>query len=247
MKVVAIIQARMGSSRLPGKVLMPIQGEPILGHVVRRALRIEGVDEVVVATSTDERDDPLVRFVGDTLPVEVFRGPENDVLSRYVGAAEGAGADVVVRLTADCPLLCPSVSSRVVDAFLSASSAWDYVSNTLERTYPQGLDTEVVSFDALARAGREATPADDREHVTTFIWRRPETFKLGSVVSPTDRSDLRLTVDYEPDLALVSKIYRVCHEANPAFDYADILSCLEEHPDWVREHRAAVDGLLRPA
>lgn len=232
MKVVAIIQARMGSSRLPGKVMKKLAGTPMIGHVVERALRIDGVDQVVVATTRHRRDEPLVRFLSETTDILVVRGPETDVLARYVQAAEEAEAETVVRLTADCPLICPAVSTRVVREFLTRPGDWDYVSNTLRRTYPRGLDTEVVSFDALTLAHREAHETGDREHVTPFIRRQPDRFRVRNVSDDTDRSWWRLTVDTREDLDLVSRVYSSLYSDDPFFDYTQLLECLERHPDW---------------
>jgi len=231
MKVVAIIQARMGSTRLPGKVLAPLQGEPLILRVIQRAQRIPRVDRVIVATSNAPRDDVLVdRLVESS--VEIYRGSEDDVLARYQEAAAAAEADVVVRITGDCPLICPSVSGAVVQDFLEHSASCDYASNTRIRTFPRGLDTEVMSAGALARAFREATSPSDREHVTPFIWRNPDAFALRDWVDPVDRSHFRLTVDTPEDLSLAERLYEALHPRDPFFDYAAILECLTRHPEW---------------
>jgi spore coat polysaccharide biosynthesis protein SpsF len=236
-RVVAIIQARMGSTRLPGKVMMEILGKPMIGHVVDRALRISGVDQVVVATTDDDRDQPLVRYLSETTGVHVFRGPDADVLARYAAAAKEAEADIVVRLTADCPLLCPAVSSRVVAAILEEPARYDYVSNTLKRTYPRGLDTEAMSARSLELASREAVAAADREHVTSFLWRQPDRFRLGVVEDDTDRSHWRVTVDTREDLELVSRVYSDLLPGSPAFDYPELEACLRQHPEWIEINR----------
>lgn len=194
----------MGSTRLPGKVLLPIAGRPMLEHVVERAGRIVGCEEVAVAIPDLPQDDLLadaVRAMGRP----VIRGPSTDVLARYVAAIRETRADAVVRLTADCPLLSPEVSSAIVHAFVAGAA--HYASNTLQRTYPRGLDTEVVAAEALSAAARESTEAWEREHVTPFIWRQPERFVLRSVRGATDDSDLRWTVDTPEDLAVVRGIY----------------------------------------
>jgi len=232
MKVVAIIQARMGSTRLPGKVMMEIHGRPMIGHVVDRALRISGVDQVVVATTSHYRERPLVRFLSETTGVSVLRGSEADVLARCAAAAKEAEADIVVRLTADCPLLCPTVSAQVVAAIVARPDSYDYVSNTLTRSYPRGLDTEAMSARALELARREAVQAADREHVTPFLWRQPERFRLGRVQDDTDRSHWRLTVDTPEDLELVSRVFSALSPGCPDFDYPELTACLDRHPDW---------------
>ncbi len=207
-------------------------------HVVERASRIGPVDQVVVATTSRSRDDALAALFSDLADTEVFRGSEKDVLLRYVEAAEAAQADVVVRLTADCPLLCPSVSTQVVNAFLTGQGSWDYVSNTLRRTYPRGLDTEVFSYESLLQASREATLRSDREHVTSFFWRQPDRFRLRNVEDDRDNSHWRLTVDTCEDFELVSRILAALLPLNPAFDFAELLTCLGQHPDWagINEH-----------
>jgi spore coat polysaccharide biosynthesis protein SpsF len=230
----------MGSSRLPGKAMMEIHGKPMIGHVVDRALRISGVDQVVVATTNHSRERPLVRFLSERTGVPVFRGSEADVLTRYAAAAKEAEADIVVRLTADCPLLCPEVSARVVAAIVGGPDGYDYVSNTLTRTYPRGLDTEAMSARALELARREAVQAADREHVTPFLWRQPARFRLGNVRDDTDRSRWRLTVDTPEDLELVSRVYSSLFPSGPAFDYPELVACLDQHPEWAEINRHVV-------
>ena len=202
--VVAIVQARMGSSRLPGKVLLDIAGAPMLWHVVQRARRATTLDRVLVATSTATADDAVATWCVTT-GVECFRGSEPDVLDRYYQAATQAGADVVVRLTADCPLLDPAVIDRVVTCFLTGS--YDYVSNVAPPTFPDGLDTEVFYLAALQRAWQEAHKPSEREHVTPYLRQHPEFFRLGNVTHSTDLSALRWTVDEPADLAFVRAVY----------------------------------------
>jgi spore coat polysaccharide biosynthesis protein SpsF len=237
MRVAAVIQARLGSTRLPGKVLRGICSEPMIAHVVRRVRRLERIDWVGVAIPDTAGDDPLAEHLATLEGVAVTRGPEDDVLARYVAAAEVARADAVVRITADCPLLCPSVSQRVVDAFIERTGECDYASNTLDRTFPRGLDTEVVSVAVLRTAHREASETADREHVTRFIWSRPERFRLHSVTDIRDRSHLRWTVDTKEDLALVSRIYEALRAHQPNFDYPEILDCIAAHPEWLELNR----------
>lgn len=225
-RTVVVIQARIGSSRLRGKVLADIGGRPMIAHVLERARRITGIDDVVVAVPDLAEDDQLASVVA-SFGAPVVRGSTDDVLGRYLAAAEASGASVVVRVTADCPLLSPSVSSSVVAAY--ARGGADYASNTLERTHPRGLDTEVISVEALQTAGREAADPAEREHVTPFIWRRPDRFRLRSVRAATDRSDMRWTVDVAEDLALVRSIH---DELGPEpFDVDEILELLDRRPD----------------
>ncbi len=234
MQIVAIIQARMGSTRLPGKVMREIRGYPMIDWVVGRAERISEVDKTVVATSVLEREKTLVEHL-EARDVPVVRGPEEDVLARFVQAAEAANADAVVRLTADCPLLMPEVSEKVVRTFKRREC--DYASNTIERTYPRGLDTEVISTEALQKTDRKATSSADREHVTRYVRRRPEEFRQCSVAAEIDQSDLRWTVDEEADLKLVGRIYEGLGGQAMDADYEDVLEVLEERPEWADINR----------
>lgn len=227
-RTVVIIQGRIGSARLRGKVLADVGGQPMIAHVVERAHRIEGIDEVVVAVPDLPEDDVLAATTS-AFGVRVVRGPADDVLQRYVIAAGAANADAVVRVTADCPLLSPTVSSTVVADYRRGDA--DYVSNTLERTFPRGLDTEVVSVAALQTAAREAATDAEREHVTPFIWTRPHRFRLRSIRTAPDRSNLRLTVDVAEDLVLVRAIYDAL--GPPWFDIEDVFELLDRRPELV--------------
>jgi spore coat polysaccharide biosynthesis protein SpsF len=211
-----------------------IGGRPMIDWVVGRAERISEVDETVVATSVLEREKPLVDHLS-ARDVPVLRGPEEDVLARFVRAAEAEDADAVVRLTADCPVLMPEVSEKVVRAFERRKC--DYASNTIERTYPRGLDTEVLTAEVLQKTDRQAKSPADREHVTRYVRRRPEQFQLCSVVGDIDRSDLRWTVDEEEDLELVRRIYEALGEQAMDADYGDVLTVLDERPEWTDINR----------
>lgn len=228
--VIVIIQARIGSTRLTGKVLRPLAGRPMVGHVISRAARIPGIDGVVVAIPELPEDDPLAAYLSTVPETEVVRGPSEDVLARYLLAASIHRAQTIIRITADCPLLCPEISGRVLREF-GRSAATDYASNTLERTYPRGLDTEVVSRRALEVAGREAARIADREHVTPFIWRQPERFVLQGVRDRQNNSDLRWTVDTEEDLRLVARLCDAFAEARAEPDYEDLLTYARLHPE----------------
>ena len=228
MKTVAIVQARLGSSRLPGKVLQPLAGEPMLVRVVRRLSRARTLDAVVVATSTAQADDAIVELGRrEGWPVE--RGSESDLLDRYTSAAQAHAVKVVVRVTSDCPLIDPELVDEVVDAF--SGSGADYASNTLEpRTYPRGLDIEVMTMTALSRAWREDTNPAWREHATPYLYRHPERFRLLRVAGFEDHSEHRWTVDTEADLELVRRIYDAFPDDR--FGWREVLELLEQHPDW---------------
>lgn len=227
MKTVAIIQARMGSTRLPGKVMADVAGRPLLYHVVKRAQQARTLDLVIVATSDQPADDVVARFCAEA-NIPCFRGSEDDVLDRYYQAAKNHEAAVVVRLTADCPLLDPSVIDKVVQAF--RAGYYDYVSNVVPPTYPDGLDTEVFRVDALERAWREALVKSDREHVTPYIAEQPDLFRLGNVSYPQDLSGLRWTVDRPEDLEFVRRVHDYLGPA-PSFGMMAILALLREHPE----------------
>lgn len=206
MKVVCIIQARMGSTRLPGKVMLDLCGKTVLGHVIERVKRVKNIDEIVIATTTKE-DDAIISEEALKYDVKVFRGSEEDVLSRYYYAAKENKSDIVVRITSDCPLIDPEITDKIIDYYLINENSYDYVSNTLERTFPRGLDTEVFNFKALENAFNEATLQRDREHVTPYIWNNPNRFSLGNYKNDVNYSHLRWTLDTEEDFHLIRKIY----------------------------------------
>lgn len=221
--VVAVVQARMGSTRLPGKVLMPLAGEPMVAHVLNRAHAISGVERVVAALP-DLPEDDLLAATCQRSGAVVIRGSAHDVLARYTTAVQATDAEIVVRLTADCPLLSPRTSAHVLSRFENC----DYASNTLERTYPRGLDTEVFTRRALEIANVEASDAAEREHVTPFIYRRPNRFALVSVRNDDDLSDHRWTVDTAEDMAFAVAVYE---SLGPRFETEDVLSLLERDPE----------------
>jgi spore coat polysaccharide biosynthesis protein SpsF len=220
--------------RFAAEVMRPIAGVPMVRHVVERSLRMPGVDRVVVATSDRPSDDVLAAYL-KAEGVPIFRGSEADVLDRYVQAARVYRASAIVRVTADCPLLSPAVSGIVVARL--AAGGCDYASNTLERTYPRGLDTSACTLEALGRAAREATQPAEREHVMTYIRRHPDRFRLCSVTDAVDRSDLRWTVDTEADLEFVTRLFEALLPDNPVFEYTDVLAVLDRHPEWADINR----------
>jgi len=226
MKTIALIQARMSSSRLPGKVLQNITGQPMLMRVIRRAKQAKSLDSVAVITSTCEDDDAIEIFCKEH-GIACFRGSLDDVLDRYYQAAIHFHADFVVRLTADCPLLDPKIVDKVVQTF--HKGAFDYVSNTLECTYPDGLDTEIFRLETLEKAWKEARLKSEREHVTAYIYKQPELFRLGSVKQEQDLSSLRWTVDTSRDLEFVGAIYNFIKQEEFGMD--EILKLLEGHPE----------------
>jgi spore coat polysaccharide biosynthesis protein SpsF len=228
--IIAIIQARMGSSRLPGKVLTDIGGKPMLARVVLRARRASVLDQVIIATTTEPSDDPIEAYcLSAGFPC--FRGDPYDVLDRYYQAAKRYQADPIVRITADCPLIDPGEIDRTVWAFFAQNV--DFAANRLppplRRTTPIGMDTEVVRFAALARAWREADAKYAREHVMPYLYEEPGRFKTLLINHEPDLGYLRLTVDTPLDLALVREIYAAFGDRDD-FTLVDILRLLDEKP-----------------
>ena len=230
MKTLIIVQARMTSTRLPGKVLLPLAGEPMLTRLIERLRRVHRADGIVVATTTNTSDDPIAALCTQ-LGVPCYRGSEYDVLSRYADAARLHGADVVVRITSDCPLIDPALIDQTIAAYDEGGS--DYVSNMLPPTWPYGMAVEVFSAAALAQAHAEATQAAEREHVTPFLYWHPERYRLRNVASPVDLSHHRWTVDTPEDYALVSRLFDHLMPIRPNFTQADVLALLDKHPDWI--------------
>jgi len=242
-RTVAIVQARMGSTRLPGKVKLPLLGQPVLSRVMRRAGRARTLDEVVVATTTRPDDDAIVALA-EREGWPVVRGSETDLLDRYLLAARTHDAEVVVRITSDCPLIDPDVIDATVDAFHAADV--DYASNTLEPpTYPRGLDVEVVSRPALERAGREDADPAWREHATPFVYRHPELFRLLRVPADDDHSDLRWTLDTPEDYRLISRIYEALDRDD--FGWREALALVEANPSWTALNDGVVQKTVPPA
>ena len=231
MKTVAIIQARMGSTRLPGKVMRVLMDKTVLGHVIQRVRACTRVDEVVVATTERLQDDVVVKEAAAHGAL-TFCGSEEDVLSRYYGAAKNRGAGVVVRITSDCPLYDPSVLGSMLDQLSNAGdSGPDYLSNSLVRTFPRGLDTEVFTFEALARAFREANHPYQREHVTAYLYEHPELFRLASYTQRTDRSQLRWTLDTAEDWAFIVEVYRALYVPGTIFSTDAVLELIAHRPE----------------
>lgn len=217
---VAILQARMSSSRLPGKVMKPLAGRPMVERQIERLRRSATLSRLIVATSDDPSDDGLASFL-KSIDVEVYRGPLADVLGRYVGAIVALGVSgQVVRLTADCPLADAGVIDDCVR--LQAELGVDYCSNGRNRTYPRGLDVEVFDAEGLLIAGREASDPYDREHVTPFLYRNPDRFTQGELVQARDESALRWTVDTPEDFDFVARVYAALYPTKPDFTSDDV-------------------------
>jgi len=230
MKIVATIEARMESSRLPGKTLAPIVGKSMLELLVERLLRAKRVDQVVVAT-TDRPADQAIEDLARRMGVGYFRGSSEDVLDRVLKAAQAYGADVIVEMTGDCPLLDPTVVDEAIQLFLAGE--YDYVSNHLPRTFPLGLDTQVFATKTLAEVDQLTQDPADRENVSLYIYEHPERYRLGQfTAAPEDtRPDYRLTVDTQADLDLVRHIYEQLYPPKPDFSVRDVVRLLDADPE----------------
>jgi spore coat polysaccharide biosynthesis protein SpsF len=226
MQVVAIIQARMGSTRLPGKALMDLAGKTVLARVVERVSRMNRIQSVVVATSVNRENEPIAVECG-RLGIHCFRGSEYDVLDRYAGAAREYKAEAIVRITADCPLIDPEISDSVVSEFVQRRA--DYASNIFPRTYPRGLDTEVFTRDALEQAWKHATEAHQREHVTPYLYEHPQVFRLASIQADAEYAYYRWTLDTQEDLELIRSIYSR-FDGRERFSWRELLQLFEREP-----------------
>jgi len=228
MKTLAILQARVSSSRLPRKVLLPILGEPMLFRQIERIRRATRIEQLVVATSTDPSDDALASECA-TRGIGCFRGSLDDVLDRFYRIAVSFQPANIVRLTGDCPLADPELIDRIIE--FHAKGNYDFVSNAIEPTFPDGLDMSVFRFRLLNEAWHEAQLPSEREHVTIFMKQHPQRYKIGSYKESPDRSYMRWTVDEAADFAFVSAIYERLFPGEPDFDSEDIYRLLEEHPE----------------
>ena len=230
--VVAIIQARMGSTRLPGKVLLPLVGRPTLLHVVERTRWASSLSSIIVATSDLPRDEPIRKLCAEE-GIRYFAGDEQDVLDRYYQASLGTDADAIVRITADCPLVEPTVIDSVVNLWESqsldyaASAAGGHANLTAAGAFPEGLSVECFSASALERAWRESTDAFDREHVTPYIWNTGR-FNMDIFPFASDRGELRLTVDTASDYALVAEIYEALYRKDRPFTLSETIRYLDQ-------------------
>ena len=231
MRTVAIVQARIGSTRLPGKALMDLAGEPMLARVVNRTRRTEKIAQVIVAT-TDRAADDAIANLCKARGWDCFRGDEADVLDRYYRAALHFEAEAVLRITSDCPFIEPELIDQLISEFHKHQPGVDYASTLLpRRTFPRGLDAEVMLFGALEKAWRDDKDPAWREHVTPYIHRHPDLFRLQGMTNDVDYSHLRWTVDTEEDLSFSRRIYD--HFGHDAFSWRAVLKLLEEHPEWV--------------
>lgn len=236
--VVCISQARLGSMRLPGKVMLPVLGRPLLYWHLSRLRRARRIDQLVVATTVEHRDDAIVELC-HSMGIAVFRGAEADVLSRYAGAATSFGAATVVRVTSDCPLIDPALVDDVIAAYGAERPDIDYAA--LEPAdYPRGLDTEVFSAEALAKAQAAATDPAEREHVTLHLYRRPDSFRIRRLSGNEALGRFRWCVDELADYELIRRMIEALAPRHPDFTWRDCLALLAEQPSWVEINHAVV-------
>lgn len=227
-RTVVIVQARMTSTRLPGKLLLPLAGKPVLAHLLARVSAITGIDEVCLAIPEGADQDPLAKLAGEVPGVTLVRGPEQDVLARFVRAIEATGADIVVRVTSDCPFADPRIASGILA--LKRETGFGYVRNSFESGLPQGLDIEVIDAAALLQAA-ESNPDDyEREHVTPYLWRRPDLFPVLMVDHRPDRRNWRFTLDTPADYEFAKAVYGRLYAADPLFGYKEITALLAREP-----------------
>ncbi|MFH1894717.1 MAG: glycosyltransferase family protein [Patescibacteria group bacterium] len=228
--IVAIIQARMGSARLPGKVLLNIAEKPMLRRVIERVKKASLVNKVIVATSDKKRDD-LIKKLCQELKIECFRGSEEDVLNRYYEAAKGQGAKIIVRITSDCPLVDHLIIDKIIKIHLKNRN--DYTANNTENSYPKGLDVEVFNFKSLERANYEAKKNYQREHVTPYFYEHPDIFKIEILVAEDilNRPKLRFCVDTKEDLIVVRKIYTALLKSKKPINFYNVIKLLDNHQE----------------
>lgn len=236
--IIAIIQARIGSTRLPAKVIKTILGKPMFFYIVERIKRVSLIDDVVIATS-EEKSNDIIRKLCQEHGINCFSGSEIDVLDRFYKAAKQYKADIVLRITADCPLIDPNIIKKILQIFLES---WEYDFLGLatgagaatekfdKKRFPDGLDTEIFTFKVLENAWNHAISPLDREHVTPYIWKRPEKFRIFTYTSDIDYSELRWTVDNQEDFEVIEAIYKNLYPQKPDFGLEDILKFFEINP-----------------
>jgi spore coat polysaccharide biosynthesis protein SpsF len=243
--VAIIVQARMGSTRLPGKVLKPIAGRPMLSYQVERLRRVRLADSIIVATTTNIADDAIVGFCAGE-GILCVRGSESDVLSRYYDAAKAKRAKSIVRVTSDCPLIYPELVDQMIGYFTDLPESFDYVSNMIKPSWPYGMAVEVFSIAALSEAHEKASAPAEREHVTPYIYWRPDRFRIKSVQMIPDLSHHRWTVDTPEDFELVTRILEVLYPKNPHFTLEDVLDLLSANPAWEYVNRHVAQKIVAP-
>jgi spore coat polysaccharide biosynthesis protein SpsF len=245
MRIVTLVQARTSSTRLPGKVLMPLCGQPLLVRMVERLQQATLAGNIVVITSTHASDDAIVDLC-KAKGIEVFRGDMNNLLDRHFRAAKAYEADVVLKIPSDCPLIDPKIVDFVIDYYLKNSANFDYVSNLHPATYPDGNDVEVMSVGSLEVAWKNATKKLELEHTTPYLWENPDLFKIGNVFWPTglDYSmSHRWTIDYPEDYQFIKAVYEALYPQNPVFSLEEILELVTQKKPEIHQINAHLAGV----
>lgn len=239
MEIVATIEARMTSSRLPGKVLMPVLGQPMLHYLVSRLRAVPSIQGIVLATTSNATDDVLERFAQQQ-GIGCFRGSEDDVMARVIGAAESANADVVVEITGDCPIIDPQIVEQTIRMYKAHQA--DYVSNAHIRSYPDGMDAQVFRLEVLKRSAAMTDNPLDHEHVTLHVRNHPELFTHVHLVAPPEMHwpELGLTLDEPADYELLRRIIEFFDNTNPLFGCLDVVRLLRDNPEWVAINQAVL-------
>lgn len=233
LKIVTIVQARMSSTRLPGKIFLPVLQKPLLVRMLERVQNAKLIGELVVATSTNSNDDQIEELCSKE-NIKCFRGHLTDLLDRHYQAAKKFDADAVVKIPSDCPLIDPQIIDKVLQFYIDNSDRFYFVSNLHPTTYPDGNDVEIMSFATIEKAWKEAVKDFEREHTTPYIWENPEKFRIGNVVWETGQdfsATHRWTIDFEEDYLFIKKVYNELYPLNPKFGLNDILTLLEQKPD----------------
>lgn len=240
--IAAIIQARMGSSRLPGKVLKEIKGKPVIHYLIERLSYSENIDKIAIATTDSEKDDPIVQFCIDN-NVVYYRGNEDDVLDRFYQAAKTINADIIIRLTGDCPLIDPQIIDNLINIFKEEEN--DHMS--LGSSYPEGLDVEILMFSALEDAWKNAKLKTEREHVTVYLWSNPDKFNSKSIEYTKDLSNYRVTIDEPEDFIVVEQIINALYKENELFHMQEIIEFLDSHPEIFQINQGIIrnEGLIK--
>ena len=242
--ILVIVQARMGSTRLPGKVMKNLLGKPMLWHLVQRLSGLKFIDRIVIAVPDKESDKVLLKLA-DEMGVDSFAGDEEDVLDRYYRAAKKYDAETIVRITSDCPLVDPEIIDKVIQYYIDNRGKFDIVSTGF--TFPGGFDTEVFSFDALETSWKETNKPQEREHVTAYIWNNPSKFNFSRYQYFEDLSHIRLVVDYEEDFKLIIEIFENLYKSDKVFHIEEIIHFLSKNPHLfqLNERYAAIDKVIK--
>ncbi len=244
-RIITLVQARTSSTRLPGKILLPLSGIPLLIHMIERLQTSKLAGTIVVVTTEDSSDNPIVDLCKEN-KVEVFRGDMNNLLDRHYQAAKAFGGDIVLKIPSDCPLIDSKIIDFVISYYLENEGSFDYVSNLHPATYPDGNDVEVMSFGALEIAWKNATRKLELEHTTPYLWENPDKFKIGNVVWPSGKNysmSHRWTIDYKEDYEFIKAVYENLYPKNKSFSLEDILNLTEKEKPEIQQLNAHLAGV----